>query len=177
MNTLEYFVTFWYILEYSRIKWNDNDLGYSIISWSILEYSQIFTLESCSRAVLYTLKFYAHLFNKGCPSQPKNLPEVCLTQQQCMQTGFQVFSCIYKLQTYSLMEYLAPRATFRHGMCARRSLTYSRRWPWQPLSCMVYTWCTPGAHSMSQHCLDLEGRNIHKFEYVSKPICYPYMCS
>ena len=43
LNTLEDFVTFWYILEYSRIKWNDNDLGYSIISWSILEYSQIFT--------------------------------------------------------------------------------------------------------------------------------------
>ena len=63
MNTLEYFVTFWYILEYSRIKWNDNDLEYSIISWSILEYSKIFQnipkyyrifpLESCSRAVLY----------------------------------------------------------------------------------------------------------------------------
>ena len=58
LNTLEYFVTFWYILEFSRIKWNDNDLGYSIISWPVFwnihKYSQIFTLESCSRAVLYT---------------------------------------------------------------------------------------------------------------------------
>ena len=40
--TLKYFVTFWNILEYSKIKWNNNYLEYSIISWSILEYSKIF---------------------------------------------------------------------------------------------------------------------------------------
>ena len=42
LNTSEYFVTFWHILEYSRIKWNKIDLEYSMISWSILEYSTIF---------------------------------------------------------------------------------------------------------------------------------------
>ena len=75
LNIFEYFRIFCnilvYILEYSRIKWNDNDLGYSLISWSILEYSQIFTLESCSRAVLY---MYMYMLWKCLHNFPVNFP-------------------------------------------------------------------------------------------------------
>ena len=75
LNTLEYIVTFCNILEYSRIKWNNNDLEYSIISWSILEYSIIFQsipkysrispLESCSRAVSFSINHTCNMKMKS----------------------------------------------------------------------------------------------------------------
>ena len=70
-----------------------------------------------------------------------------------------------------LKQFNTSWAAFRHGMCARRTLNDSKRWPCQPLSCMVYT-CTPGAHSMSERCFSfIDLKNLHTLS-VKRNITY-----
>ena len=61
-----------------------------------------------------------------------------------MFTPNSLFSKIHSLKSEHIHSFL-----FREYI--RRRLIYTRRWPCQPLSCMVYiilyTWCTPSAHS------------------------------
>ena len=53
----------------------------------------------------------------------------------------------YRFYTVLYILKLKQRSDMKCG-----PLNYSRRWPCQALSCMVYTWYTPGPYFMSERC-------------------------
>ena len=82
-----------------------------------------------------------------------NFPGVCNERfspfllHRCLAIFYFIY-LLYDFQNGATFNRVTMATFFLHGV----HLVYARRWPWQPLSCMVYTSCMPGGDH-GNHCL------------------------